>query len=293
MGGHIETIAVILSINVVLAYAAFLPLTTGQVNLGIAGFMAIGAYAAAWCSGALGLPALAAIGLGATVTGLVAFCVSFPVLRTRAIYLALATLALGECIRGGLMNIAAMGGAAGYPVTAYVGGGPIVLTALAAFAAVFYLYHTRFGICLVAIETDERVADLLGVNTRMLKVAAFSIGGALAGLAGGLYAHHFSFVEAQHFTVLLSVSVVMYVLLGGARSIWGPLAGAAFFTLLPEVLRDAKEWRYALFAVLVIAAMALRPEGVFTGRRWSVGRGAGRERQRPKAAAGMLAGSDT
>lgn len=292
MGGYIETISVMLCINVVLAYAAFLPLAAGQVNLGIAGFMAIGAYSAAWCSGRLGMHPLAAIPIGAAVAGIAAFAIAFPVLRTRAIYLALATLALGECIRGSLMNLGAMGGAAGYPVAAYVGSGVVGAATLAVFGLVFYLYHTRFGICLVAVENDERVADLLGVNVRMIKVAAFAIGGALAGLAGGLYAHHFSFVEAQHFTVLLSVFVVMYVLLGGARSIWGPLAGAAFFTLLPEVLRDANEWRYAVFAAIVIVAMVFRPEGMLTGAgfRWRRRRPAA---QRVACAAAAIAGSES
>lgn len=265
MGGYVESILVILCINVVLAYAAFLPLAAGQVNLGIAGFMAIGAYAAAWCSGAAGMPAVVAIALGALVSATVAFVVAFPVLRTRAIYLALATLALGECVRGLLMNLAFMGGAAGYPVTAYVGLPVIAGATLSVVALVFYLYHTRLGVCIVAVEDDERVADLLGVNVRMVRVWTFTIGGALAGVAGGLYGHHFAFIEAQYFTVLMSVFVVLYVLLGGARSIYGPLVGAAFFTLLPELLRAGKEWRYAIFAALVIVVMAVRPQGLLSG----------------------------
>jgi branched-chain amino acid transport system permease protein len=130
---------------------------------------------------------------------------------------------------------------------------------------VYFLFPTRFGLCVVAVEDDERVADLLGVNVRMTRVWAFAIGGFLAGMGGGLYGHHFSFIEGQYFTVMLSVYVVLYVLLGGAKSIYGPLAGAVFFTLLPELLRVGKEWRYALFAVMVLVIMAVRPEGLMAG----------------------------
>lgn len=281
MSGYLESMLIILSINVVLAYAAFLPLAAGQVNLGIAGFMAIGAYSAAWFSGAAGMPAIAAIGLGALVTAAIAFLIAFPVLRTRAIYLALATLALGECVRGVLMNLTFMGGAAGYPVTSYVGLPVIATATVFAFALVYYLFHTRLGICIVAVEDDERVADLLGVNVRMVRVWAFAIGGGLAGLAGGLYGHHFAFIEAQYFTVLMSVFVILYVLLGGARSIYGPFVGAAFFTLLPELLRAGKEWRYAIFAALVIVVMAVRPQGLLSGHfQW---------RRRPAATRPSLA----
>jgi branched-chain amino acid transport system permease protein len=265
MSGYWESILVILCLNVILAYAAFLPLAAGQVNLGIAGFMAIGAYVSAYLSETFGFPAIAAICIGALTAGLLAFFVAFPILRARAIYLALATLALGECVRGLLINLSITGGAAGYPVTTYVGLPVIAVAAVLAFVLVFFLFHTRFGLCVVAVEDDERVADLLGVNVRMTRVWAFAIGGFLAGMGGGLYGHHFSFIEGQYFTVMLSVYVVLYVLLGGAKSIYGPLAGAVFFTLLPELLRVGKEWRYALFAVMVLVIMAVRPEGLMAG----------------------------
>ena len=86
----------------------------------------------------------------------------------------------------------------------------------------------------------------------------------MAGLAGGLYGHHFSFIEGQHFNVLLSVTIVLSVVLGGTQTVWGPAIGAAFFTLLPEILRGAAAWRYVLFAAVVILVMAVRPQGLVT-----------------------------
>jgi branched-chain amino acid transport system permease protein len=265
MGGYWESILIILSINVILAYSAFLPLSAGQLNLGIAGFMAIGAYVSAWFSNEYGIAALAASLIGAAIAGVVAFIVGFPVLRARAAYLAIATLALGEVVRGTVINLKFVGAAAGYPVTAYLGLPVIGTVAVVVVLFVAYLYSTRFGLSVVAVEDDERVADLLGLNVRMIRVWAFAIGGALAGLGGALYAHHFSFIEGQSFTVLLSVYIVLYVILGGMQSVLGPLFGAAFFTLLPELFRMGKEWRYVLFAAAVILIMAWRPQGLLTG----------------------------
>jgi branched-chain amino acid transport system permease protein len=264
MGGYWESILIILSINVILAYSAFLPLSAGQLNLGIAGFMAIGAYVSAWCSNEYGIAALAACLIGAAIAGVVAFILGFPVLRARAAYLAIATLALGEVVRGTVINLKFVGAAAGYPVTAYLGLPVIGTVAIVVVLFVAYLYSTRFGLSVVAVEDDERVADLLGLNVRMIRVWAFAIGGALAGLGGALYAHHFSFIEGQSFTVLLSVYIVLYVILGGMQSVLGPLFGAAFFTLLPELFRMGKEWRYVLFAAAVILLMAWRPQGLLT-----------------------------
>jgi branched-chain amino acid transport system permease protein len=86
----------------------------------------------------------------------------------------------------------------------------------------------------------------------------------VAGLAGALHAHHFSYIEAQHFNVLLSIYIVLYVLLGGTQTIYGPLLGAAVFTLLPEVLRGSAQWRYVIFAALILALMTWRPQGLVT-----------------------------
>jgi branched-chain amino acid transport system permease protein len=264
MGGYWESILIILAINVILAYAAFLPLSAGQLNLGIAGFMAIGAYVSAWCSNEYKMAAVLACMVGALLAGVVAFIIGFPVLRARAAYLAIATLALGEVVRGTVINLKFVGAAAGYPVTAYLGLPVIGTAAVLVMLFVAWLYSTRFGLSVVAVEDDERVADLLGMNVRMIRVWAFAIGGALAGLGGALYAHHFSFIEGQSFTVLLSVYIVLYVVLGGMQSVLGPLFGAAFFTLLPELFRMGKEWRYVLFAAAVILLMAWRPQGILT-----------------------------
>lgn len=265
MSGYVEGIAVLLAINIVLAYGAYLPVAAGQLNLGVAGFAAIGGYVSAYISNNAAISALVAIPLGGLAAGLLALVVAVPVLRTRGIYLALATFALGEIVRASILNLEVVGGAAGYPVTAFIRFPTVALFALGVAVLVWLLFATRFGIAITAVHDDERVADLMGLNVRAFQVAAFTLGSVIAGVAGGLYAHHFSYVEAQYFSISLSISIVLFVLFGGTQSVLGPLLGAAVFTLLPEILRGSAQWRYVLFASILIVVMVLRPEGLVTG----------------------------
>jgi branched-chain amino acid transport system permease protein len=265
MSGYVEGILVLLAINIVFAYGAFLPIAAGQLNLGVAGFAAIGGYVSAYLSNTTAISALLAIPVGGLAAGMVALAVAVPVLRTRGIYLALATFALGEIVRAALLNLEVVGGAAGYPVTAFIRFPTIAAFALVVVVFVWLLFATRFGIAITAVHDDERVADLMGLDVRAFQIAAFVLGSILAGIGGGLYAHHFSYIEAQYFGISLSISIVLYVLFGGTQSVLGPLLGAGVFTLLPELLRGSAQWRYVLFAAVVIVVMMVRPQGLVTG----------------------------
>lgn len=268
MSGYQSGLLVILCFNIIAAYAVYLPLAAGQLNLGVAGFMAVGAYGAAYLTNELGWPLAGAVPAGGLAAGLIAFLVAVPILRTQGIYLALATFALGQVVSAIFLNLDVVGGAAGYPVTTYAGPASVFALTAAIVALVLLLSRTRFALYLTAIKSDPVVSDLMGVNVRAMQVAALTLGAVIAGLGGGLYGHHFSFVEAQHFNVALSIYTVLYVLLGGVQTVWGPLVGAAFFTLLPEVLRAGGGWRYVLFALLIIGFMALRPQGLVTAGSW-------------------------
>ena len=265
MSGYLEGVLVLLAVNVVFAYGGFLPLAAGQLNLGLAGFAAIGAYASAYLSNVFKLSPLVAIPFAGIVAGTVALAVAVPVLRTRGIYLALATFALGQIVQAIILNLEVVGAAAGYPVAAFIRLPTIAAAAAIVAALVWLLFATRFGIAVTAVHDDEGAADLMGIDVRAFQIAAFALGSAIAGIGGGLYAHHFSFIEAQYFNISLSITIVLYVLLGGTQTVIGPLLGAAVFTLLPEILRASAHWRYVAFAAAVIVIMALRPEGLITG----------------------------
>ena len=266
MSGYLESVLVLLAINTILAYGAFLPMVAGQLNLGVAAFVAIGAYGGGYLSQTYGVhPALAAL-VAVAVSGAIGWIVAFPILRTRGIYLALATFALNQVVQGTILNMNVVGGASGYPVPAHIGFPVVAAFAIVVVLVVAALFHTRFGISVTAVSDDERVADLMGLSVRGLQSAAFTAGAALAGLGGALYAHHFNYIEVQNYGVMFSIYVVMFVLLGGTQTVYGPLLGAAVFTLLPELLRGSASWRYVIFACLIIGIMSLRPQGVVS--RW-------------------------
>jgi ABC-type uncharacterized transport system permease subunit len=188
MSGYASGIIAILCINLIFAYAIFVTAAAGQLNLGGAGFQAIGGYAAAtlsnygWSAGWATIPA------AMVFTALVGFLISFPVLRTRGVYMVLATFAFGEVVSGFLLQSNFFGGAVGLVVPDYLPVSVLIGSAVVATLVVFFLMATRFGLALRAIHDDEAVATVMGVNVRAAQVAVFTIGGALAGLSGALYA---------------------------------------------------------------------------------------------------------
>ncbi len=264
MSGYWAGILAILAINVIFAYAIFVTAAAGQLNLGGAGFMAIGAHAAAVLGEQLGWTPWLTVPAAVLITALVGFAIAFPVLRTRGVYMVLATFAFAQVVTGIILTQPALGGAMGLVVVDYVDLPVLIGAAIATTVFCFFLMASRFGLALRALHDDELVATLMAVPARAMQVAAFAIGAGLAGLAGGLYAHHFSFVEAQYFSPLLSIYVLLFVLIGGTQTAWGPLVGAAFFTLVPELLRVGGSWRYVVFGVLIVAMMIFRPEGMVT-----------------------------
>jgi branched-chain amino acid transport system permease protein len=264
MSGYWAGIMAILCFNIVVAYSVFLPAASGQLNLGAAGFVAIGAYTSGYISTDLGAPMLVAILLGALVTGFVAFVISFPILRTRGVYMVLATFAFAEVVQGVFINLEIFGAAAGYPVAAFADLDVIVPLTIGVVVFVFFLMTTRLGLSMRAVHDDEPVAALFGVHARFTQVTAFTLGGVVAGIGGAIWAHNFNYVEIQNFNILLSIFVLLYVLIGGTQTAFGPLVGAVFFTLMPEALRVSEEWRFVFFGILIILMMVVRPEGLVT-----------------------------
>jgi branched-chain amino acid transport system permease protein len=264
MSGYWSGILAILAINVIFAYGIFVTAAAGQLNLGGAGFMAIGAYAAGMLAENLGWTPAETIPAATAITACVGIAIAFPVLRTRGVYMVLATFAFAQVVTGIILTQPAFGGAMGLVVPDHVDLDVLLFAAGGATLLVFWLMASRFGLALRALHDDELVSTLMGVPARAMQVAAFAIGAGLAGLAGGLYAHHFSFVEAQYFNPLLSIYVLLFVLIGGTQTAWGPLVGATFFTIVPELLRVGGSWRYVVFGAIIVAMMIYRPEGIVT-----------------------------
>tara|TARA_Y100000588_G_scaffold181819_1_gene195604 strand:+ start:237 stop:1142 length:906 start_codon:yes stop_codon:yes gene_type:complete len=275
MSGYIEAQLIILCLSIIYAYGIYLPAASGQLNLGAAGFITLGAYASAWFNAGTGtsLPIWLSIVLAMIFTGAIAFVISFPILRTRGVYMVLATFAFAEVVSGIAINLEFVGGAAGFPVDGHTDVSIIVPVTIMVILFSFYFMSTRLGLALRSIHDDESVSTLFGVNVRTAKVVAFTVGAMLMSLGGSLYGHHYNYIEAQTFNVLLSIYILLYVLMGGTQTAWGPLIGAAFFVVVPEALRQIAEsagikWlaegRFILFGVFIVLLMVFRPEGVIT-----------------------------
>ncbi len=264
MSGYLSGILAILCINVIFAYAIFVPAATGQINLGGAGFQAIGAYAAGALTTMANWPMWLSIVAATAIAGVASFLIAFPVLRTRGVYLVLATFAFGELVSGYLLRSTFFGGAIGFVVPDHIDLWALIASACGVVALIVYLMATRFGLAMRAIHDDEAAAIVLGINIRLVQVVAFTIGGALAGFSGALYAYNFGFVEAQYFDAMLSIYVLLFVLIGGTQTAWGPLVGSTFFTVLPELMRIGGSWRYVVFGVVIVLMMVWRPQGIVT-----------------------------
>jgi branched-chain amino acid transport system permease protein len=250
---------------------------TGQFSLGHAGFMAVGAYVSAMITLAvhkslgagmlpwLFLPALICGGLVAAAAGLL---VGVPSLRLKGDYLAIVTLGFGEIIRVIFQNVEAAGAASGLSGIPKLSGlaWTFGLAALTVYV-VGCLVKSTYGRGFIAVHDDEVAASSMGLNPTRYKVTAFVIGAFFAGIAGGLYSHHKTFISPQGFDFMKSFEVVVMVILGGMGRTAGVIAAAIILTIVSEELRSAAELRTILYALLIIALMIARPQGIFNFER--------------------------
>jgi branched-chain amino acid transport system permease protein len=262
----------------------------GQISLGHAAFIGIGAYVSGYLTVKTGVsiwPAMAA-GVGACV--LMALVIGVPALKLKGHYLAMATLGFGEILY--VVAVAATG----------ITGGPeginniprlrlfgLVLdsdtrffyfTWALVFAGLFFalnLIHSRVGRGLMAVHGSEDAAGSLGVNTARYKIQVFVLSAIYAGIAGSLYAHYVNYIDPGPFGVMHSVLLVTMVAVGGMHYIWGAVGGAVFLSLLPELLSLLSEYfedtgiRYQsdydtlVYGAILLLVMLFLPEGIAGG----------------------------
>ena len=255
-------------INVILAVS--LNLATGflgQLVLGHAGFMSVGAYSAALFTMYSGLPTVVSFPLALLVGGIVAAAfgviIGVPALRLKGDYLAILTLGFGEIIRVLILAMPFTGGAAG------LSGIPLLTTftyvfiiAIITVAVIFAFIHSRHGRAVIAIREDEIAAEAAGIHTTYYKLLAFVLAAFFAGIAGGLYAHHIGVLDPSKFDFNYSVEMLIMVVLGGMGSITGSIVAAIVLTLLPELLRGFSEYRMLIYSVILICVMLFKPSGL-------------------------------
>jgi branched-chain amino acid transport system permease protein len=244
------------------ALSVYIILATGQLSLGNAGFMGIGAYATSWLTVVAGLPITAALVIAALASGAIGITVGFPALRLRGIYLAMATLGFGEMVRSFFLNFAAMGGPEGFHGMHHVSTAYIWTWAALILFLIMLIEVSPIWLEIRAVRLDETAAGLIGLNATRVKVCAFGCGAAVAAIAGGLFAHHHVYIEPGNFSFERSIDFVLAVILGGSTVAPGALAGAVILVFLPEYLRFLADWRFAAFGVLLIGMLLVRRQGL-------------------------------
>ena len=276
----------IIGVHTLLGLSAYVVLLTGQVSLAQAGFMAIGAYASAMLTVLAQWALVPALLAGALAAGTVACIVGFPALRVRGLMLVVATLAFGEAVRlfffnfdyqiaKGDIKVGPLGGEGFRQIRFFPENGWTTLEVMlfiwafviAVMALLWWFDRSRYGAVLRAVGEDEVAAQSVGVNLTAVKVSAMTVGGAIAGIAGSLYAHYTTHIEHSNFNVLVATFAIAYPIVGGLQSVFGTLAAVIFVQgFLIEGLRGLGDWRNLLFGALIVLAMNLRPQGIFWRR---------------------------
>lgn len=250
-----------IGVNVILAVSLNLIVGfLGELSLGHAGFMSIGAYAGCLFTVYCNLPAaielpLAFIigGLAAAVFGLI---IGIPALRLKGDYLAIVTLGFGEIIRSVFNSLDILGGSGGLKgiekssnyIMAYV----LVVIAVLVIAN---LINSRHGRAIKAIRDNVIAAESVGVNVVYYKILAFVLSAFFAGVAGVLYGHNLAILKPATFDFNKSIEILVMVVLGGMGSIPGSIIAAVVLTMLPEVLRFLADYRMLLYAIALIVMM--------------------------------------
>jgi len=281
-----------LLINVLLGVSIYITLATGQLSLGNAGFMSIGAYASAVLTTGHGFSIPVGVVSGSILAGIAGILVGIPALRLRGVYLAIATLGFGEVIRVVFINWESLtGGAVGIAAIPQMGReilaaaetagfSPeslglrnnqfislavfLILLAITLLAILFFLRlsSSRVGRAYAAIRMDETAAETAGIDTTYYKVLAFSQGALLSGLAGALFAHATSYISPADFTYHRAVEILVFAVFGGSEVLFGPVFGAMILTVLPELLRSIIDYRYIIYGILLVMMMVFRPQGL-------------------------------
>ena len=259
---------------------------SGELSLGHAGFMSVGAFsgiiASAWLHAALHvdnevLRLVLAMIVGGVFAGIAGVLIGIPVLRLRGDYLAIVTLAFGEIIRNvlnclyfsleegrlhvsfnnpnipGTLLVSGPQGATGVDkIATFPMGFALIIFSL---IVVMNLINSRSGRAIMATRDNRIAAEAMGINVTKYKMMAFVTAAVLAGMAGALYGLNFSTVAASKFKFDTSILVLVFVVLGGIGNIWGSIIAATLLTVLPELLRAFADYRMLVYAIVLILVM--------------------------------------
>jgi len=296
MNAYIQLVIMFMGVNIILSSSLNLVNGyMGEFSCGHAGFMAVGAYVSSilniWLftsSDVFGSAVLApssaiylfpvTLLLGGVAAGLAGLLVAIPSFRTRGDYLAIITLAVNYIVKSSIENIQVIGGARGFMGMRKVIDGMkatldlpwmLIWILTGTGLSIWMLYRfvdSTYGKGIVAIRDDEIAAEIMGVDSRRMKMIAFMFSSGLAGIAGGLFAHILGYINPGTFTIMKSTEIMVMVYLGGMGSLSGSVLSAIGLTLLLEFMRPLQLFKWVVIPLLLIVLMLFRPEGIMGHR---------------------------
>ena len=275
IGEYYVEIMILFMINLILASSFRLITTCGDWSLSHVVFMGVGAYATALLAKFLGWPFWGTVLLGGMASAVVGLAVVFPLLRTKGFGFFIGSFALGEFVRliwvkfhfpfGGPRGMIGIPSIELSDIDFYEAIPYYYLVLLFTIACLAILYRidlSRTGKVLKAIYADEDLSRCIGINVARYRAMAFSVSAFFAGIAGVLLAHRLGAIDPKNFDVNTMVYLVIWVVVGGVGSFWGPLIGVAVMMLVGEAARPLAEWRPLLFGGILIVFLTLLPGGL-------------------------------
>ncbi|HMK51885.1 MAG TPA: branched-chain amino acid ABC transporter permease [Thermodesulfobacteriota bacterium] len=274
ISGYLITVLITILIYAMLAHSLnIITGHAGQISLGHAAFFGIGAYISALLYTEAGFPFWISIPLATLGAGIVGALLGIPCLRVRDDFLAITTMGINFVVEAIFLYIPFFGGAMG------IGGINLPkwfgreMSKPEYFILILFIFillllldrrmgRSWIGLAWASIREDEQAAGSMGVDVVRFKVLAFVLGSAIAGLAGGFYAHFLTFIMPQNFGFGQSIVILCMVVFGGIGTRWGPIVGAVFLGILPEISRPIMEYRILIYGVLLLAMMRFQPGGL-------------------------------
>ncbi len=276
MGGDFVSRAmrsVVLQIGIFIILAVSLNMMTGylgQLPLGHAGFMAVGAYAGAlFWKATQGMPVWMSVVLGLLAAGVVAslfgIAIGIPALRLKGDYLAIITLGFSEIIRIAIINLAPItGGTPGLlNIPKHANFTVVFVCVVVVCTLIHTLMHSRHGRAILSIRENEIAADSCGIDLTYYKVTTFAVSAFFAGVAGALYAGVQGSIFPKAFDFMASINILVMVVLGGMGSMLGSVIAASVLTALPLLLQALAAYRMVIYSLLLIGVMIFKPSGLF------------------------------
>ncbi|MBS0638871.1 MAG: branched-chain amino acid ABC transporter permease [Acetobacteraceae bacterium] len=261
--GFWTTIFLSACVSSIAATGLFLQIRGGQMNVGMAVFVGIGAYTSGALGTLSGWQPVASIPVAVAVGFLVGMGFSALTLRLHHWFFAVTTLSLSLAAVAAAGQIGFLGGNLGLTNIPFMTDPTVIIAcAVAAVAVAWRIDHSAAGLAIRAMGNDQVLAEVFGVRTRLLRIVTFGVGSALAALSGALHAHRFGTYQPNDLGFHNSLLLFVYVIVGGKNRVWGPVLGALFLFMMPEVIHIDPRAELIVFGALMLLVAVLLPDGL-------------------------------